>query len=145
MGSTQKSIAVVIGARVGRLLEQIVMVSGFVVDVTNAHSDRAGITVYWRPGCIFCTALRRQLDRKRVPHELVNIHEDPAAAAFVRSVAHGNETVPTVAIGPVSLVNPSLDAVLVAAITHAPDAVPAGYEPPAPGRLGRMVARLLGG
>ncbi len=145
MGSTQKSIAVIIGARVGRLLEQIVMVSGFVVDVTTAHFDHAGITVFWRPGCMFCAALRRQLDRRRVSHKLVNIHEDPAAAAFVRSVANGNETVPTVAIGPVSLVNPSLDAVLVAAITHAPDAVPAGYEPPTPGRLGRMVARLLGG
>ncbi len=94
---------------------------------------------------MFCTALRHQLDRKRVPHKLVNIHKDPAAAAFVRSVANGNETVPTVSIGPVSLVNPSLDAVLVAATTHAPAAVPAGYEPPTPGRLGRFVGKLLGG
>ena len=121
------------------------MVFGFVVDVATAQSDQAGITVYWRPGCMFCSALRRQLDRKRVPHKLVNIHKDPAAAAFVRSVANGNETVPTVAIGPVSLVNPTLDAVLAAASKHAPEAVPPGYETPSPGRLGRMVTKLLGG
>jgi mycoredoxin len=120
-------------------------VTGFAPDVTTPASDESGITVYWRPGCMFCTALRRQLDRKRVPHKLVNIHKDPAAAAFVRSVANGNETVPTVSIGSVSLVNPSLDAVLVAATTHAPEAVPAGYEPPTPGRLGRMIGKLLGG
>ena len=37
----------------------------------------------------------------------VNIWEDVDAAAFVRSVARGNETVPTVSIGAVALVNPS--------------------------------------
>lgn len=94
---------------------------------------------------MFCTSLRHQLDRKQVPHELVNIHKVPSAAAFVRSVANGNETVPTVVIGPVSLVNPSFDAVLAAAAVHAPEAVPSGYEPPTPGRLGRLITKLLGG
>ncbi len=37
----------------------------------------------------------------------VDIWQDPEAAAFVRSVANGNETVPTVSIGDVHLVNPS--------------------------------------
>ncbi len=37
----------------------------------------------------------------------VNIWEDPAGAAFVRSVTGGDETVPTVCIGTKSLVNPS--------------------------------------
>ncbi len=104
-----------------------------------------GITVYWRPGCMFCMALRRQLGRHDVPHRLVDIHQDPQAAAFVRSVANGNETVPTVAVGSVSLVNPSIQQVLAAAMVHAPGAVPDGYEPPSPGRLGRIVGRLLGG
>jgi len=37
----------------------------------------------------------------------VNIWEDPAGAAFVRSITGGDETVPTVRIGAQSLVNPS--------------------------------------
>ena len=80
-----------------------------------------------------------------MPHRLVNIWDDPTGAEFVRSVAHGNETVPTVAIGEVALVNPSIDAVLAAAITHAPSAVPAGYSPPEVKGIGRLVRRLLGG
>ena len=90
-------------------------------------TNTAGITVYWRPGCGFCAGLFRQLDRLEVPYERVNIWEEPAGAEFVRSVARGNETVPTVAIGPVGLVNPSAQEVLRVAATHAPSAVPAGY------------------
>jgi hypothetical protein len=35
-----------------------------------------------------------------------NIWESPAAAAFVRSVAGGTETVPTVRVGSLTFVNP---------------------------------------
>jgi glutaredoxin-like protein len=65
------------------------------------------MTLYWRPGCGFCMALRRGLERAGVAYAEVNIWEDPRGAAFVRSVANGNETVPTVRIGDVSMVNPS--------------------------------------
>jgi glutaredoxin len=41
-----------------------------------------------------------------VTYDEVNIWDDPEAAAFVRSVANGNETVPTVVIGGVAHVNP---------------------------------------
>ena len=78
-------------------------------------------------------------------HQLVNIWDDPSGAMFVRSVAGGHETVPTVSIGELALVNPSVDYVLTAAMTHAPSAVPAGYTPPEPRRLARLVTRLLGG
>jgi mycoredoxin len=69
------------------------------------------ITVYWRPGCGFCAALRRDLDRAGLAYDEINIWEHPDAAAFVRSVANGNETVPTVTVGSVSVVNPSVDEV----------------------------------
>lgn len=46
---------------------------------------------------------------------MVNIWDDPEAAAFVRSVARGNETVPTVAVGEIAMVNPSVKDVLAAA------------------------------
>ena len=63
--------------------------------------------VYWRPGCGFCSMLRAGLDRSGTPYREVNIWDDPEAAAFVRSVARGNETVPTVTVGSISLVNPT--------------------------------------
>ncbi|MFM7535514.1 MAG: glutaredoxin domain-containing protein [Acidimicrobiales bacterium] len=59
----------------------------------SSHSPE--IVVYWRPGCPFCSSLLRQFDKRGVPHHRVNIWQDPAAAATVRSFARGNETVPT--------------------------------------------------
>ena len=53
------------------------------------------ITVYWRPGCPYCLSLRAGLRRSRTPYRAVNIWSDPDAAAFVRTVANGNETVTT--------------------------------------------------
>lgn len=76
------------------------------------------VRLYWRPGCAFCAVLRFRLHRHHLAMEEINIWDDPAAAAFVRSVAGGNETVPTVVIGDRSLVNPSprevIDAVTAA-------------------------------
>lgn len=63
--------------------------------------------MYWRPGCMFCRRLRLVLRLHRLPVHLVNIWEDPEAAAFVRSVADGNETVPTVVIDGHPIVNPA--------------------------------------
>ena len=63
--------------------------------------------VYWRPGCPFCTRLIAGLDDADVAYDQVNIWESPEGAAFVRSVANGNETVPTVLLGDVAHVNPS--------------------------------------
>ena len=91
-----------------------------------SNGDHAGITVYWRPGCGYCSGLFRQLDRLQVPYNMVNIWQEPEGAEFVRSVARGNETVPTVAVGPVALVNPSPQEILRVASTHAPAAVPGG-------------------
>jgi mycoredoxin len=73
------------------------------------------ITVYWRPGCGFCGSLFRQLEHAQVPHQRVNIWDDEGAAAIVRSIARGNETVPTVTVGDVGLVNPSVAQILDAA------------------------------
>lgn len=73
------------------------------------------ITVYWRPGCPFCSRLFKGLERHDVPHTRVDIWETPEAAAVVRSFARGNETVPTVVVGDVGLVNPSVDQILAAA------------------------------
>ena len=109
-------------------------------------SDAAApVTVYWRPGCGFCSSLLGGLERQGVPHDRTNIWEDEDAAAFVRSVANGNETVPTVVVGDHALVNPSVPDVLTALADVAPEHLPEGWEPPQPGRVARAVNRLLGG
>lgn len=74
--------------------------------------------MYWRPGCGFCAALRAGLARAGIDYDAVDIWDDEGAAGFVRSVANGNETVPTVTVdgssGPVSIVNPSVAQVVAA-------------------------------
>lgn len=64
------------------------------------------VVVYWRPGCGFCSSLRRGLARAGLPTREVDIWSDPDGAAQVRAAANGNETVPTVAIAGQFLVNP---------------------------------------
>ena len=70
------------------------------------------VTFYWRPGCGFCTMLRSRLEAAGVLLDERNIWEDDDAAAFVRSVARGNETVPTVVVAGSALVNPPAEQVL---------------------------------
>lgn len=65
------------------------------------------VEVFWRPGCPYCAALRRQLNRRSVPAQWHNIWRDELARRFVASVNAGNETVPTVRVGEVTLTNPS--------------------------------------
>jgi mycoredoxin len=67
------------------------------------------IVMYARPGCPFCTMLRADLAAAGLSYRERDIWQDPTAAAAVRKVANGNETVPTVNIGDVWLVNPSVD------------------------------------
>jgi glutaredoxin len=76
---------------------------------------------YWRPGCPFCSRLRGDLQRVRLPVREINIWEDSLAAATVRSVAGGNETVPTVVIGDRAMVNPTATQVLDAVRAEAPE------------------------
>ncbi|MDG3009140.1 NrdH-redoxin [Rhodococcus sp. D2-41] len=70
-------------------------------------SETAEVTVYWRPGCMYCMRLRATLRLHGLRPAMRNIWQDQEAAAFVRSVADGNETVPTVVIDGVAHVNPA--------------------------------------
>ncbi|HJQ46664.1 MAG TPA: glutaredoxin domain-containing protein [Amycolatopsis sp.] len=87
--------------------------------MTNAHERT--VEFYWRPGCGFCMLLRANLDTTGLPRRDVNIWDDPDAAARVRAVADGNETVPTVFVGAAALVNPTIDEVLDVVREHAPE------------------------
>jgi glutaredoxin len=80
------------------------------------------VTVYWKPGCRYCTKLRRDLRRIGLETNQVNIWETPEAAAALRTLAGGNETVPTVLVGKTktTFVNPSVAGVLDTAREVAP-------------------------
>lgn len=76
-----------------------------------------------------------------------NIWDEPESAAFVRSVADGNEVVPTVTVGSISMVNPSVNQVVQAIGTEAPgvmtdDELSRLTELQA-GPLGKLVRRIL--
>ncbi|GGN22377.1 glutaredoxin domain-containing protein [Streptomyces fuscichromogenes] len=62
--------------------------------------------VYWRPGCTYCMRLRIRLGRNAHRLHWVNIWQDPAAAATVRTANNGNETVPTIVIAGRTHTNP---------------------------------------
>lgn len=79
------------------------------------------VEFYWRPECPFCMALRPRLRRSGLPVREVNIWDDPDAAARVRKVADGNETVPTVFVGSQALVNPGMGAINDAVRAEAPE------------------------
>jgi hypothetical protein len=59
----------------------------------------------------------------------INIWDDPEAAAVVRQVTGGAETVPTVVVGGRAMVNPSPRAVLRAVKSEAPQLLPADPLP----------------
>jgi mycoredoxin len=123
------------------------MVAGDVTDSAPTSNDatNAVLTVYWRPGCPFCSSLFNQLDRAQVRYEAANIWEDAKAAAVVRSIANGNETVPTVTLGEAGLVNPDLHEIMAVASELAPGLIPEGYEAPQPGRLAKWIHTKLSG
>jgi mycoredoxin len=82
--------------------------------VIPAAGTPGGVLVYWRPGCPHCAMLRLGLRGARVPVEWVNIWEDSAAAARVRAITGGDETVPIVVVGTQAMVNPSARQVIAA-------------------------------
>ncbi|HSL59338.1 MAG TPA: glutaredoxin domain-containing protein [Acidimicrobiales bacterium] len=92
--------------------------------MTQTSPPVEAIEFYWRPGCGFCVMLDRRLDALGLPLTKRNIWDEPDAAAVVRAVANGNETVPTVRVGATAMVNPSADEVLAAVAREAPHLLP---------------------
>lgn len=71
------------------------------------HAEETTVDVYWRPGCGACRAMRVTLAEAGVAATWHNIREEREASALVRSVASGNETVPTLLIDGRAHVAPS--------------------------------------
>lgn len=73
--------------------------------LTMSENDRP-VVIYWRPGCGYCQRLKTALGPEGEKAVWVNIWQDDDAAAFVRSVNDGNETVPTVVLDGTPHTNP---------------------------------------
>ena len=66
-------------------------------------------TMYSTPWCGYCHRLKSQLDREGIVYDVVDIEQEPEAAALVEKVNNGNQTVPTLVYSDGSAqTNPSL-------------------------------------
>ena len=87
--------------------------------------SQADVVIYWRPDCVYCLDLLLRLKFTRLRYQKVDIRKDAAARAFVRSVADGCETVPTVVVAGQALVNPSKRELIEVVQARAPHALAA--------------------
>lgn len=95
-------------------------------DVGDSTDEIEAVDFYTRPGCPFSGALSRSMKKWGIPMVRHDIWSDEEAAQQVRRAAKGNETVPTIGIGNVMLVNPHLGEVIEALKVGAPHLVPEG-------------------
>lgn len=67
------------------------------------------VTMYSTPWCGYCHRLKSQMDRAGITYEVVDIEQQPEAAAIVEEANGGNQTVPTLVYADGSAqTNPSL-------------------------------------
>ncbi|WP_372729680.1 mycoredoxin [Nocardioides sp.] len=65
--------------------------------------------MYSTPWCGYCHRLKSQLNREGIHFEIVDIEQQPEAAALVEKVNNGNQTVPTLVYSDgTAQTNPSL-------------------------------------
>jgi len=77
------------------------------VSRSAALASGGHVVIYHRPGCTFCIRMKAALGKDGARATWVDIWDDEDAAAYVRSVNDGNETVPTVVVGGKAHTNPA--------------------------------------
>jgi mycoredoxin len=66
-------------------------------------------TMYTTSWCGYCRRLKSQLDREGIEYDVVDIEQQPEAAAIVESANNGNQTVPTLVYSDgTAMTNPSI-------------------------------------
>ncbi|UMG91811.1 mycoredoxin [Nocardioides sp. TF02-7] len=69
----------------------------------------SSFTMYTTTWCGYCRRLKSQLDREGIEFDIVDIEQQPEAAAIVESANDGNQTVPTLVYSDgTAMTNPSL-------------------------------------
>ena len=61
----------------------------------SSTAPDADFTMYSTPWCGYCHRLKSQLDREGIVYDVIDIEQQPEAAAIVESANNGNQTVPT--------------------------------------------------
>ncbi|MEU4362449.1 mycoredoxin [Promicromonospora sp. NPDC023987] len=84
-------------------------------ETTALIPENGTVLMFSTTWCGYCRRLRTQLDSEGIGYTVVDIEQDPEAAAYVEQVNGGNQTVPTVVYPDGSAAtNPSLAAVKLA-------------------------------
>ncbi len=47
-----------------------------------------GVTVYSKPKCVQCDATKKKLDQLGIPHETIDVSEDPDALDYIKSLGY---------------------------------------------------------
>ncbi|MFD2797132.1 mycoredoxin [Promicromonospora vindobonensis] len=82
---------------------------------TTLVPEDGTVLMYSTTWCGYCRRLRTQLDSEGIGYTVIDIEQQPEAAAYVEQVNGGNQTVPTVVYPDGSAAtNPSLAAVKLA-------------------------------
>ena len=69
----------------------------------------SSFTMYSTPWCGYCHRLKSQLDREGITYDVIDIEQQPEAAAIVEKANNGNQTVPTLVYSDgTAQTNPSL-------------------------------------
>ena len=69
----------------------------------------SSFTMYTTPWCGYCHRLQGQLDREGITYDVVDIEQQPDAAAIVETANGGNQTVPTLVFSDgTAVTNPSI-------------------------------------
>lgn len=98
---------IVPGALAGVALASSPLLKRTSVSLNEALAASRNVVIYHRPGCSFCIRMKAMLGPLGRNAVWVDIWDDEEAAAFVRSVNDGNETVPTVVIDGKPHTNPA--------------------------------------
>lgn len=84
-------------------------------ETTAPIPEDGTVLMYSTTWCGYCRRLGTQLDSAGIGYTVIDIEQDPEAAAYVEQVNGGNQTVPTVVFPDGSATtNPSLAAVRLA-------------------------------
>lgn len=92
--------------------------------IEQLTNNSKNITVYGRPGCPGVGPVLQLLDAAGAAYDYIDIRQDPDAAALVRELAGGYESVPTVVLPDGrAMVEPSTMRLRQALQEQAPDGV----------------------
>lgn len=97
-------------------------------------SDR--ILLYGHPGCLMVTPVRMLLENSGAEYDYIDIHRDDEARSVVRTINHGNESVPTIVFPDGGTLTEPSNKLLIDKL------LALGYHPP---RSAIVMAQLMAG